>query len=613
MPAVDTYTSLLLVSVAGRPMPASASSLLVTGRVTDAANLPDSFELEFADAAGTVLTDAGFAIGKAVVLSVSENGAQGPQRMLDGEVTAIDREDVAGALRTRVRGFDRSHRLFRGRRVAAYLDKTVADIVREVAQRANVRVKEISVPGVAVVEHVTQDNVSDWVFLKRLADAAGCTFSVVEQGLVFAPPTKAAEAPAGAESARDDPVVIEHGMNTLWLSSTVTAASQVPGVEVRGWDPKAKQAVIAKAKPETRSVELATLKPATVASEFGSPDYVSALGDGLQRPQESQAKAVADRIAGGFAEVEARILGNSHMRSGTAVSLKGYGAPFDGRYTVTEAVHEFAAEAGYTTTVVVSNASDRSLFGLASGGGALGGGAATDGAARMTGVVSALVSDIDDPENAGRVKLTFPYLSDDYVSGWARTVQAGAGPKRGAVVLPEVGDEVLVAFEAGRFDRPYVIGGLYNGRDEPATAWTESVKGGQVIRRSFTSRTGMEVVFTEESGTETLTLSTTDRSQRVTLTQSGGKGIEIISEGPVMVTAKTDATVKADQGKLALSGQSVQIKATGELSIEGATLALKGTQSAEVKAAMLTLKGDATAELSASGATTVKGGIVKIN
>ncbi|GAA1847268.1 VgrG-related protein [Agromyces salentinus] len=612
MPSVDTYTSLLLVAVEGRPMPATAASLLLTGRVTDAANLPDSFELEFTDPGGTVLRDAGFDIGKRVVLSVSENGPQGPQRLLDGEVTAIDREDVAGALRTRVRGFDRSHRLFRGRRVAAYQDKTIADIVREVADKAGVPVKSIAVAG-SVVKHVTQDNVSDWVFLKRLADAAGCTFSVVEQGLVFALPTQASEAPSGAESARDDPVVIEHGVNALWLSATVTAASQVPGVEVRGWDPVGKEAVVARAEPKTRVVQLPTIKPEAVAGAFASPTYVAATGDGQQRSQESQAKAVADRIAGGFAEVEARILGNSHMRSGTAVTLKGYGAPFDGRYTVTEVLHEFASEAGYTTTVVVSNASDRSLYGLASGGGAGGSGPSADEAARMTGVVSALVSDIDDPERRGRVKLTFPYLSGDYVSSWARTVQPGAGPKRGAVVLPEVGDEVLVAFEGGRFDRPYVIGGLYNGKDEPEIGWDQAVQSGSVVRRAFTSRSGMEVVFTEESGTETLTLSTNGKAQRVTLTQSGEKGIEIISEGPVMVTAKSDATVKADQGTLSLSGSSVKIKATGEVSVEGASLKLKGTGATEVEGGTLALKGQGTAELSASGITTVKGSLVKIN
>ncbi|GAA1516346.1 uncharacterized protein involved in type VI secretion and phage assembly [Agromyces terreus] len=610
MPSVDTYTSLLLVAVEGRPLPATAASLLVTGRVTDAANLPDSFELEFADPAGTALTDGGFAIGKKVVLSVSENGAQGPQRLIDGEVTAIDREDVAGALRTRVRGFDRSHRLFRGRRVAAYLDKTTADIVREVANRAGVPVKSIEAAG-SVSKHVTQDNVSDWVFLKRLADASGCTFSVVEGGLVFSPPTRATEAPGGAVSARDDALVLEHGMNVSWLSATVTAASQVPQVEVRGWDPVAKQAVVASAKPTTRVVELPTLKPESVAATFGSPTYVAATGDGRQRSQDSQAGAVAERIAGGFAEIEAQLLGNSKMRSGTAVNLKGYGAPFDGRYTVTEAKHEFSAEAGYMTSVVISNASDRSLYGIASGGGDAG--ASADEAARMQGVVSALVSDIDDPDGMGRVKLTFPYLSADYVSGWARTVQPGAGAKRGSVVMPEVGDEVLVAFEGGRFDRPYVIGGLYNGKDQPEMGWGKAVVDGAVVRRAFTSRSGMEVVFTEESGTETLTLSTNKKAQRVTLTQSGEKGIEIISEGPVTVTAKKDATVKADQGTLSLSGSSVKVKATGEVSVEGASLKLKATGAAELEGATIAVKAQGTAELSSSGVTTVKGSLVKIN
>lgn len=611
MSSVDTYTSLLLVSVDGSPLPASAAVLLVTGRVTDAANLPDSFELEFSDTAGTVLADGGFRIGVPVVLTVSENGPQAPVKLLEGEVTAIDREDIAGVLRTRVRGLDRSHRLFRGRRVAAYVDRTPADIVRDVAKRAEVPVKEISVTG-SVIKHLTQDNVSDWVFLKRLADVTGSTFSVVEGGLVFGPPTQAAQAPGGAESARDDPVVIEHGMNTLSLQATVTSASQVPEVEVRGWDPERKEAVVSTAPPRTRVVELPTVDPQKVADAFASPTHVAPDGDGRPAEQDRLAASVADRIAGGFAEVEARIRGNSQIHSGTAVTLRGFGAPFDGRYTVTESTHEFAAGTGYTTTVVVSNASDRSLLGVTTG--AVGGvGTAGPGAQRMPGVVSALVSDIDDPQGQGRVRLAFPYLSDDYVSSWARTVHAGAGAKRGAVVLPEVGDEVLVAFEAGRFDHPFVLGGLYNGVDEPAGGWSSVQKGGEVVRRSFTSRTGMNLVFTEEPGTETVEITTSGGAQRVTLTQTAQQGIEIISEGPVTVTAKADATITADQGKVAVSAASIEMRASGAVKIEGATVSVKGSGSAEVEGGTLALKGQGTAELSAGGATTVRGAVVKIN
>ncbi|WP_168209118.1 VgrG-related protein [Agromyces intestinalis] len=606
MSSVDTYTSLLLVSIDGRPLASTVATRLIMSRITDAANLPDSFELEFTDPAGTVLDDAGVKIGSSVVLTVSENGPQPPAKLLDGEVTALDREDLAGVLRTRVRGLDRSHRLFRGRRVAAYVDKTAADIVREVAQRAGVKVARIEAPA-TVLAHVTQDNLSDWVFLRRIADATGCTFSVGEQGLVFAPPTPAGDAPEGAESARDDPVVIEHGMNTLALRATVTSASQVPQVEVRGWDPVQKQAVVSTAPAKTTVVELPTVTPEKVAGTFNGPTYVAPDGDGQTPTQDRLAKAVADRIAGGFAEIEATVRGSAKLRSGTAVALKGFGAPFDGRYTTTEAVHEFSPEVGYTTTLIVSNASDRSLFGVANGGWAAG------ESARMPGVVSALVSDIDDPDAQGRVKLTFPYLSADYVSGWARTVQAGAARDRGAIVLPEVGDEVLVAFEGGRFDRPYVIGGLFNGKDTPIDGWGAVQKNGEVIRRSFTSRTGMEVVFTEESGTEKLEISTNERAQRVTLTQTSQKGIEIISEGPVMVTAKQDATVKADQGALKLSASSIEVKATGGVTIEGATLSMKSQGTAELQGTSVAVKGQASAELSASGPTTVRGAVVNIN
>ena len=233
-----------------------------------------------------------------------------------------------------------------------------------------------------------------------------------------------------------------------------------------------------------------------VADVFSSPRYVSGAGAGAQQPQDKLAEAIAARIAGGFAEVEAQILGNPRIRSGIAIRLRGFGAPFDGRYTVTETRHEFSSEQGYTTTLTVSDTSDRSLLGVGTRPELAAAGLA------VPGVVSALVSDVSgsDAGQDGRVRLTFPSLSDDYVSGWARLAQPGAGAERGAVVLPEVGDEVLVAFESGRFDRPVVLGGLYNGKDLPQGGWGSFVDSGSVVRRSFTSRTGMVVEFLEKTG-----------------------------------------------------------------------------------------------------------------
>ena len=617
MPAsTETYTSLLLVSVGGNPLPPAVAGLLERSRITDAANLPDSFELEFVDAAGIVLEQGGFTIGASVSLAVSQNGGEGPQKMLEGEVTALDREDVGGELRTRVRGLDPSHRLFRGRRVAAYIDMSVTDIVQKVAQRAGVKIGSVDGPA-TIMAHTTQDNISDWVFLKRLADAAGCVFSVIGKTLQFGPPTSASTAGSDAANANDDPVVIEHGRNTSYLHATITSAEQVSEVEVRGWDVAAKDKVVATAPTKTTTTDLPTLDPAKVADVFAGPRYVSGDGAGAQQPQEKLAEAIAARIAGGFAEVDAQILGNPRIRSGVAVRLRGFGAPFDGRYTVTESRHEFSSEQGYTTTLTVSDASDRSLLGVGSrpetGGAAL----------TVPGVVSALVSDTSgsDPEQGGRVRLTFPSLSDDYVSGWARVAQPGAGPQRGAVVVPEVGDEVLVAFDAGRFDRPVVLGGLYNGKDLPHGGWSSFVESGSVVRRSFTSRTGMLVEFLERPGEETVSISTNEGAQRISLTQSADKGIQIISEGAVSVVAKRDATVTVDgdatvtarQGAISLAATKIALDASSELVISAPKVKVDGSATLDLAGAAVAVKATASAELSATGTTVVKGSIVKIN
>src|SRR5262249_61062526 len=131
----------------------------------------------------------------------------------------------------------------------------------------------------------------------------------------------------------------------------------------------------------------------------------------------------------------------------------------------------------------------RALLGLASVG-------ATKGSHRaagppVPGLVIGQVTDIADPENMFRVKVSFPWLSDDYESWWARVAQPGAGGDRGLAWLPEVGDEVLVAFGHGDVRAPYVIGSLYNGVDAPPEAGQLiDTAAGQVIRRVCVSRTG---------------------------------------------------------------------------------------------------------------------------
>lgn len=606
----EEYSSTLLIEIRGRSLPPDLAALFLAGYVDDSANVPDLFVLRFSDANATFLEKTSVRIGDPVKLSVQTSGPSGPTPLLSGEVTALETELGSDGAYTVVRGLDHSHRLFRGRRVEAYLQATAADIARKVATRAGLRAGTIDARG-PVLEHVAQDGVNDWDFLRRLAHDAGALLSVSDGALHFTAATDASTAPSGESGARQDPLVVEKGVNLLALRGTVTSADQVPDVEVRGWDVDGKREIVAVAPAETTSAVLPGIRPADLAEQFGSPRFVAPATVFDQPAQcESAAASLASHVAGGFAELDGVARGNPRLRSGAAVSLVGVGKPFEGRYTLSSSRHEFGPEGGYQTSFTVSHASERSFYGVATG--------AAAGAARpagFPGVLNAVVTAAQDPENRGRVKLKFPLLSDTYESGWVRTVQLGAGPARGAVVLPEVGDEVLVAFGQGSFQQPFVLGGLYNGQDTPDKPWSEHVGStdGAIQRRAFVSRTGMLVEFVETPGEERLTLSTHGGSQKVSLVQKGRAGIEVVSEGPVTVTAKDKVDVTTATGDVTVKGRNVTVEAASALALKGATVSVEGRTTAELKGAAVKVDATATAELSGSATTTIRGGLVRIN
>ena len=233
------------------------------------------------------------------------------------------------------------------------------------------------------------------------------------------------------------------------------------------------------------------------------------------------------------------------------------------------------------------------------------------------GPVVGLVSDVADPEQLGRVTLTFPWLSDSYVSDWARTVQPGAGKDRGAMVLPEVGDEVLVLFEQGDIRRPYVVGGLYNGIDTPPQDGPGLIdaSSGAVNRRSLVSRRGHRIDLIDEDGrTEGVTLSTTGGTLRLVM-DAVGTAVTLHSDGTVLVEGKGGVVIDAASATLELKGGRIALSATSGITVDGGGGAVEVTAGGQLslKGATATLQGSATTDVKAGGVLTVQGSLVKIN
>lgn len=587
MPATATF----LVDCNGTPLAADVAALLTSAYVDFSLRLPDSFMLRFRDPGRIVVDKSGVKIGAKVKIAVATDAAQTPEPLFSGEVTSLEAEfDSTGSF-TIIRGFDPTHRLFRGRHTTSYTQTTASDTVTQVARRAGLTPGQVQRSS-TVFDHLGQCGQTDWEFLDVIAKRIGYELRMRDDKLDFAPRQPAETAPSQSAQTAPNPLVLRLGSDLLRFRAVVTAAEQVAGVEVRGWDVGQKRKVVSSVPAGTKSVQLPTVTPADMAKPFGDPTYVASdVAYRTQSEADSAAGALAEEIGSSFAEIDAVARGNPKLRADVSICIENAGNPFDGKYTITTARHRYDLHSGgYTTAFSVTGRQERSLYGLAGGGRVAAG----------LGVVIAQVTDANDPAQQGRVKLTFPWLSDDYVSDWARTVQAGAGKARGALVLPEVGDEVLVAFEQGDPQRPYVLGGLYNGVDAPDSKGPGVIdsSSGAVNRRSFVSRRGHRIDLLDDQGrSDGIKTETGDGKLRIALDAAGSRA-EIHSDGTVVVQGTKGVVVDAASAKLELKGRDIEITAAQGVSIKGTKVAVAA---------------DATAEFKASGPAVITGSVVKIN
>ena len=185
---------------------------------------------------------------------------------------------------------------------------------------------------------------------------------------------------------------------------------------------------------------------------------------------------------------------------------------------------------------------------------------------RWYGVLPALVTDIKDPDNQGRVKVTLPWSPDAQgarYEGWARLATLFGGKDRGSWFVPDVDDEVLVAFEHGDPRRPYVLGGLWNGRDAPPASMDGA---GQNNKKVLCSRNGVKITLDDQSGQEQLILETPggqtitlkDGPGQISLEDSNGNSIKLEAAG-ITITASAKVTIKASQ--MAVSAGMVTVDA----------------------------------------------------
>lgn len=572
MPDTKPYVHQVNIRVNGSDIPTNLMDVLYHMEIDNTLYVPNMFIIQFHDDELKWVRSSPFVMGASVEIKLSDHGAQSRDvgLTMKGEVTAVELqadEDTTAILT--IRGYDKSHRLNRGTKTATFVNMTDSDIIKKLINEAGLspNVEATS----TVHEHVFQDNQTNLAFIHERAQRNGFEIRVDGDTIYCEKPTSTGE------------VELSWGTTLRSFNARVSAAGQVGTVNVRGWDPKTKKAVSGTASSTTIHPQTAIGTPSSTANKFGSAEVLESRVPVYKAAEATAlAQAILNDINARFIQADGKAFGNTALQPGVKVSIKNMGNQFNGTYVVTSATHVYS-HSGYDTLFTVEGARREFISDMVT----INGHGSSALASTWVGVAIGIVTDNKDPEDMGRIKVMFPWMSEQEASHWARIVGFGAGAQRGLFVLPEVNDEVLVAFEQGDFNRPYIIGGLWNGTDKPPETAQDAVNGGKTERRTFKTRAGHIIRLTDKSGEEKIEiidktgknhLTIDSTSNDMTIEVDGkvvikAKGnVEVSADGNAEVKAKGSAKVESGTSMDIKAGASMNIQATGTLNIKGATV-----------------------------------------
>lgn len=601
------------ISVAGR-QEAKLDESLVELRVEHEYRLPGQALLRLEDSGYALSSSDLLALGKQLKVemrSVDRTAVDAPWRtVFDGVITGLTMEyDVDRPEVLLVHAREKGEALARGETVGTYLDRSADEVVRAIASRNGLSVEADSFPLRATYQLQLGN---DLQMLDRLADEVGADWWLEAGTLRF----------ARVERDPDGVVIAVPGRNLSRFETRATTAHP-DGAAVSYFDPKQRKALNA-AAPRAR---VATNGGGRFVTDARTPSQV--LGGGkrtvrvtaesvrTQAQAEGRAQTEQARIDAGAVTATGTLTGEPAVVVGGTVKVDKAG-PASGSYHVTRVEHLYRGT--YTTRFTAGERRPRGLVDALR--------APDRDTARLPGLVVGRVTshagagakaDVDGVDPVGRVKVMLPSLGTpggtELVSTWARVLALGADPKstRGMVVLPEIGDDVLVGFENGDPRQPVVLGGLFS--HEAGKAGFHPARDGKVQARRMTSRLGHELELADGNA---------PAQQHLALRVEGDEGHalrlgkdECTLTLPAAVPLKVKvggATLTIANDKLTIDATGVKISSKTDLEIVAATgLKLSGlTVDVEAKSTA-TVKANAQLQLQATGPASLKGAVVQIN
>ena len=555
MPAYPYYAPDFAVKINGLTLAADVRQAVRSLTYDNNVDTADMFTLQLNNADLRFTDSALLDVGKDVEIYMGYADELLP--MMLGEITAISPSfPESGAPTLTVTGYDKSHRMRSNSPPQRTFDYANDSLIAAQIAAENLLIPVVDPTPLPREKH-TQTG-SDWALLKELADRNFFQVFVRWDKLYFRFPRPQTEK-----------VVLEWGRNLSSFAPRLSTAGQI-GIEViRGYDEQLAQTIV-------------MILPA-VAVGADLNDIIERLGSGIfeqlvklgrhvirDRPVRNfadaaaLAKAVLQQLLDGLFEGSGNCIGLPALRAGDIIEIRGVGKRFSGQYTLSRVTHTMD-ESGYRTSFEVTQKYSTTL--LQSLRQKIAETPSPNRQEPIEGVLIGRVRQNVDPGQLGRVKVTIPHHSDTNLTQWARVASfmAGGGldDSWGGYFLPDIDDEVLVAFIQGDINQPVILGSLWNRLAPPPE---QNI--GPNAKKLLKTKTGMQILFDETPQQETLTIQDKAGNTLTLDSKFNAEQIQLKDKAGNTITlnAKTGAegiliAQQGGQSTIALKENQIEIKA----------------------------------------------------
>ncbi len=512
----------LVIETDQRPISVEDARALAEVRVHQSLSMPTVCELTFHEPGGSLAGNAASLPGSSLRIQVE--GFHEP--LFVGEVTAVSFEyGPSREQLIRIRGYDCLHQLRKRQPVGAHVQLNLNELVESLVADLGLSVEAVD-PG-PLRQNIIQYNQSDLDLMIAAAEKCGLYFTLRDSVLHLI-----------TLEGVDPSVSLALGSSLIEARIEVNTDSICTTVETTGWDPHRVEQVIGRADRARVGRQVGVrLAPERVGGT-GQRTIVDELvqddnqADGIAQA-ELDRRVARDVVLWGVAE------GNPQLQPGAPVEISGVAESLAGRYVLTTVRHVIDHQKGYISEIDTTPPGPRTRSGAA---------ASTLG----------LVSQVDDPDGMGRVRVVLPNYGGVETS-WLQVVVPGAGPDKGLIALPDVDDQVLVLLLNQDPDQAVVLGGLY-GVDGPPDAGVED---GTVRRYTFTTPGAQRIRL--DDGEETIQIENSNGDfiqltpEEVRLGDSQGSLIEL-TPGRCRIHSAADLEIRAPGKKVTISGQAIDFE-----------------------------------------------------